>query len=366
MDEGDKLDLAAKYELGFCEVPGNESNSKDRGQVNDSNNKSDQVTGNHPVHEFSPLSFSANKLAFMVSPDSFRRTGNITPPLNLKQSGMLGPEVHAANSATLLSIRKSISKLKTLKTTPNTSTLKEENDKLKRRFSKYSPGTSFFRERDIENKQVETLTAPLEEQPFSLTLENNMHQSLINTDDHVVDSLINTSKLSQNEETVATEKDEEKICLISADVSYNDNNLKPVDIGASPLLKTHITRVADSAVEKRKDEILTSTHAKPFSSPVKSFDHTLLPSVECQSNFHGELKQMEMQNESVNSGLGQAIEYDKLTVAKKLDLSGVGNSEQPSSPFEDAQVSKFIKVKLKRVALFFFCLVMIHANKKSL
>jgi hypothetical protein len=354
MDEGDKLNLAAKYELGFCEVPGNESNSKDRGQVNDSNNKSDQVTGNHPVHEFSPLSFSANKLAFMVSPDSFRRTGNITPPLNLKQSGMLGPEVHAANSATLLSIRKSISKLKTHKTTPNTSTLKEENDKLKRRFSKYSPGTSFFRERDIENKQVETLTAPLEEQPFSLTLENNMHQSLINTDDDFVDSLINTSKLSQNEETVATEKDEEKICLISADVSYNDNNLKPLDIGASPLLETHITRVTDSTVEKRKDKILTSTHAKPFSSPVKSFDHTLLPSVECQSNFHGELKQMEMQSESVNSGLGQAIEYDKLTVAKKLDLSGVGNSEQPSSPFEDAQVSKFIKVKLKRVALFFF------------
>jgi hypothetical protein len=125
-----------------------------------------------------------------------------------------------------------------------------------------------------------------------------------------------------------------------------------VDIGASPLLKTHITRVADSAVEKRKDEILTSTHAKPFSSPVKSFDHTLLPSVECQSNFHGELKQMEMQNESVNSGLGQAIEYDKLTVAKKLDLSGVGNSEQPSSPFEDTQVSKFIEVKLKSGSCF--------------
>ncbi|XP_045824274.1 uncharacterized protein LOC123916784 isoform X2 [Trifolium pratense] len=344
MDEADKLDLAAKYELGFCEVPVNESNSKDRGQVTDSNNKSDQVTGNHPVHEFTPLSLSANKLAFMVSPDSFRRTGNITPPLNLKQSGMLGPEVHAANSATLLSIRKNISKLKNL---PNTSTLKEKNDKLKRRFSKYSPGTSFFPERDFENKQVETLTAPLEEQPFSLTLENNMHQSLINTGDHVVDSLINTSKLSQNEETVATEKDEEKICLISAKVSYNDKNLAPMDIGASPTLKTHITRVADSTVEKRKDEILTNTHAKPFSSPVKSFDHTLLPSVECQSNFHGELKQMEMQNESVNSGLEQAIEYDKLTVARKLDLSGVGNSKQPSSPFEDAQFSKFIKSALK-------------------
>ncbi|XP_045811311.1 uncharacterized protein LOC123905660 isoform X7 [Trifolium pratense] len=344
MDEADKLDLAAKYELGFCEVPVNESNSKDRGQVTDSNNKSDQVTGNHPVHEFTPLSCSANKLAFMVSPDSFRRTGNITRPLNLKQSGMLGPEVHAANSATLLSIRKNISKLKNL---PNTSTLKEKNDKLKRRFSKYSPGTSFFPERDFENKQVETLTAPLEEQPFSLTLENNMHQSLINTGDHVVDSLINTSKLSQNEETVATEKDEEKICLISAKVSYNDKNLAPMDIGASPTLKTHITRVEDSTVEKRKDEILTNTHAKPFSSPVKSFDHTLLPSVECQSNFHGELKQMEMQNESVNSGLEQAIEYDKLTVARKLDLSGVGNSKQPSSPFEDAQFSKFIKSALK-------------------
>ncbi|XP_024635293.1 uncharacterized protein [Medicago truncatula] len=324
MDEGDKLDLAAKYELGFCEVPIKESNSKDRGHVTDSNHKSDQVTGNHPVHEFTPLSLSANKVVFMGSSDSFRCTGNITPPL--KQSGLLVPEVHVENSATLLSIHKSISKLKTLKATPNTSTLKEGTDKLKLRFSKYSPGTSFFGERDFENKQVETLTAPLVEEPFSLTLENNMNRSFINTDDRVVDS------------------------LISANVSYNDENLEPV-IGASSLLKTRITRVADfdlaDGTVEEKNEVLTTTHAKPFASPVKSFGHTLSPSVECQSNCHVELKQTDMQNESFNGGLGQAIEYDKPTAAKKLDLSGDGNSEQPNSPFEDAQVSKLIKSTLK-------------------
>ena len=342
MDEGDKLDLASKYELGFCEVPIKESNSKDSGQVTDSNHKSDQITGNHPVHEFTPLSLSANKVVFMGSSDPFRCTGNITPPLN--QSGLLVPEVHVENSATLLSIRKSISKLKTLKTTPNTSTLKEGTDKLKLRFSKYSPGTSFFSERDFENKQVETLTAPLVEEPFSLTLENNMNQSFINADDRVVDS------------------------LISANVSYNDKNLEPV-IGASPLLKTHITRVADfdladGTVKEKNDEVLTTTYAKPFASPVKSFDHTLSPSVECQSKCHVELKQTDMQNESFNGGLGQAIEYDKPTAAKNLDLSGDGNSEQPNSPFEDAQFSKLIKVKLQKVPLFF--VVMIHAKKESL
>lgn len=374
MDEGDKFNLAAMYERDFGEVPVNESNSKDRGQGTDTNHKSDHVTGSHPVHEFTPLSHSANKLVFMGSPGSFRCTGNITPPL--EASGLPLPEVHAANSVTLSSIRKSISKLKTPMTTPNTSTLKGEIDKLKHRFSNYSPGTSFFSERGFENKQVGTLTAPLEEQPFSLTLENNIHRSLITTDDDFVDSLINISELSQNtetvanktdeetvvtktdDETVATKKDEEKNCLVSTNVSDNDKNLKPVDTGASPLLKTHITRVADfdmadSIAEKRKDEILTAKHAKPFSSPVKSFDHALSPFVECQSNRHGELKQMEMQNEYVNSGLGQTIECNRRTVAKKLDLSGVGNNEQPSSSFEDAQVSKFIKVKLKKVTVVF-------------
>ncbi|XP_058787220.1 uncharacterized protein LOC131661633 [Vicia villosa] len=357
MDEGDKFDLAAKYERDFGEVPVNESNSKDRGQGTDTNHKSDRVTGSHPVHELTPLSHSANKLVFMGSPGSFRCTGDITPPF--EESGLPVPEVHAA-SVTLSSIRKSISKLKTPMTTPNTSTLKDGIDKLKDRFSNYSPGTSFFSERDFENKQVGTLTAPLEEQPFSLTLENNMHQRLITTDDDFVDSLINISELSQDTETVATKmdeetvvtktdyetvatkKDEEKNCLVSTNVSDNNKNLKPVDTGASLLLKTHITRVADfdmadSTAEKRKNEILTATHAKPFSSPVKSFDHALSPFVECQSNHHGELKQMEMQNEYVNSGLGQTIEYDRRAVAKKLDLSGVGNNEQPSSSFEDAQ-----------------------------
>jgi hypothetical protein len=233
--------------------------------------------------------------------------------------------------------------LKTLKTTPNTSTLKEGTDKLKLSFSKYSPGTSFFSERDFENKQVGTVTAPLVEEPFSLTLENNMSRSFINTNNRVVDS------------------------LISANVSYNDKNIEPV-IGASSLLKTHITRVADfdlaDGTEEKNDEVLTTTHAKPFASRVKSFDHTLSPSVECQSNCHVELKQTDMQNESFNGGLGQAIEYDKPTAAKKLDLSGDGNSEQLNSPFEDAQVSKLTKVKLKKVPLFF--VVMIHAKKESL
>lgn len=359
MDEGDRLDLSAQCELGYNKGQVNESNCKDRGQVSDSNHKSDQVIGN-PIHEFTPLSFPARIQLFMGSPDSSRCTGNTTPPL--KQSGLSLPEGYTTRSATLASLRKSISKLKTLETTPNTSTLKEGIDKLKLRLSKYSPGTSLFNEKDCEYKQVETLTAPLEEQLFSLTPEKNMHQGLINTGDHGIASFANISKLSQNEETVTTKKDEEKFNLISGDVSYNDENPKPVEIAASPLLKTHITRVvdfdlADSTVEKRKEEILTAMHVKPFSSPVKSFDHNLSPSVESQSNCHGELKQLGKQIESVNSGLGQAIEYTTQTVANKLELSGFGNSEQPSSPFEVAQVSNFAKVKLKKMILLFFSYV---------
>lgn len=364
MDEGDQLALAAKYVLDFNKGEVKESNSKDKGQVSNSSHKSDQV-GN-PVHGFMPLSLSAKKLVFMGSTDSPRSTGNIS--LALKQSGLFGPEGHVTPSATLSSIPKSISKLKSLENTP-TSTFKEDIDKLKRRLSKYSPGISFLSEKDCEYKQVETLTAPLEERLFSLTPKNNMHLGLINTDDHRIDSLRSIGKLRQNEETVATKKDEEKINMISADVSYNDGNPKPVEIVASPLSKTHISRVidfdlADSTVEKIKDQVLATMHAKPFSSPEKSLDKNLPLSVECQSNCHGELKQLARQNESVNSGLRQATEYNAQTVANKLELSGFVNGEQPSSPFEAAQINEFAKVKLKGKNSTFHLVTICTSKKK--
>lgn len=242
----------------------------------------------------------------------------------------------------------SISKLKTVEITPCTSTLKEGLDRLKSRLSKYSPGT---------------LNAPLEEKLFILTPENNMHQGLINTDDHGIESIKNISKLSQYEDTVDARKDEENFHLVSADDSYNDENAKPVEIAACPSQIAHLARVidfdrVDSTAENRNDENVIVTHDKIFPSP----DQKLSPSVECQRNCGEELKQLDKQNESVSSGLRQvdkqndsvssglrqAIDCDSQTVANKLELSAIRNNEKPSSPFEVSQDNKFAKSASKR------------------
>ncbi|XP_061337135.1 uncharacterized protein LOC133284162 [Gastrolobium bilobum] len=350
MDEGYQLNLSAQFELGYSKGQVTESNPKDRGQLSDSNHKSDKVNGN-PIHGFTPLSFAGRKQLFIGSPDSSRYTGNITSPL--KKSDLFVPEVYVTHGATLSSIRNSISKLQALDSTPSTSTLKEGIERLKCRLSKYSPGTSLFNEKDHEHKQVETLHAPVKEHLFSLTLENDIHQGLLNTDDHGIEPFRNISNLSQNEETVDTKKDEENSNLISADVSYNVKNPKPVEMTSSPSQMTHLTRVidfdlADSADVKRKDEILIVTHDKRFSSPVKSFDQNLSPYVEGQSYCHGELKLLDKQNECVFSGIGQATECNTQAIANKLELSGFRSSEQLSSPFEVAQFNEFAKSASKR------------------
>lgn len=355
MDEGNQLNFSAQYELGYNVGQKNEGNPTDQGHVSDSNQKSDQVNGNS-IHRFTPLSYSAKTQLFMGSPDSSRYTGHRTPPS--KQYRSFVPDVYVTQGAALSSIRKSISKLNTLETTPNTSTLKEGIDKLKYRLSKYSPGTSLFSEKDCEYKQVETLTAPFEKQPFSFTPEKNIHQGLITNENHGNSSFKNISKSSPNQETVTRKKDGENFNLIAADVSYNDENIKPVEMASSPLRKTRLTEVVgldleDSTVEKRKDEIPIVTHDKPFSSPVKPFVQNPSPSLERQNICHGESKQLDKQNESVNSGSGQAIEYNVQTVANKLELSDFRNREQTNSPFEVEKVNEFTKVKRKNITLFY-------------
>ncbi|KAK7327790.1 hypothetical protein VNO77_21881 [Canavalia gladiata] len=323
---------------------------EDRGRVFDSNHMCDHVNENS-IHGFTPLSFSARKELFMSSADSSRYTGDITQ--SLKQSGLFGPEVCVTHGATQSSACKSILKMKTLETTPSISSLREGIDRLKGRLSICSPGISLSNKKDQEYKQVEGHQTPLEEKLCSLSPGHNMHQSLINSDDCGIPSSKNISKSSQNEETIDTKKDEENFNLVSAYVSYNDENPQSVEMAASPSQMTHLTRevdvdMADSTVKKRKDEILVVTHDKPFSSPVKLFDPNLSQSVECQSNHHDELRQVDEQNESVISGLGQAIECNLQPVANELELSGLGNSEQPNSPFDVAQVHEFAKSASKK------------------
>ncbi|CAL0318641.1 unnamed protein product [Lupinus luteus] len=241
--------------------------------------------------------------------------------------------------------------------TPRTSSLREGVNKLKRRLSKYSPGTPLFNEKDSEHKQVETLNAPLAEKLFILTPESNFHQSLINIDDNVIGSSRSISKLSPYQEDVDTIMDEENFHLVSADNSFNDKNWKPVKMAASPLQMTHLDRVTDyelteSTAENKKDEIEIVTHDKTLTS----VNQNLSPSVECQRNCCDELKRLDKQNESVSIGLGNTEKPNNLEVPgfantekpNNLELSGFVNTEKPSSPSVFSQDNKSAKSATKR------------------
>ncbi|KAE9605148.1 hypothetical protein Lal_00043315 [Lupinus albus] len=228
-------------------------------------------------------------------------------------------------------------------TTPRTSSLREGVNKLKRRLSKYSPGTPLFNEKDCEYKQVETLNAPLAEKLFSLTPESNVHHSLININDHVIGSSRSVSKLSLHEQDVDTIKDVENFHLVSADNSFNDKNWKPVETAASPSQMTHLDRIidydmAESTNENKKDEIVIVTHDKTLIS----LNQKLSPSVECQRDCFDELKQLDMQNESISVGVGNTEKPDN------LELSGFVNTEKPSSLFVFSQDNKSAKSATKR------------------
>ncbi|XP_019431938.1 PREDICTED: uncharacterized protein LOC109339029 isoform X2 [Lupinus angustifolius] len=228
-------------------------------------------------------------------------------------------------------------------TTPRTSSLREGVNKLKRRLSKYSPGTPLFNGKDCEYKQVETFNAPLAEKLFSLTPESNMHQSLINIDDHVIGSSRSISKLSPYQEDVETIMDEENFHLVSADNSFNDKNWKPVETEASPLQMTHLDRVTvydltENTAENKKDEIEIVTH----DTTLTSLNQKLSPSVECQRNCSDELKQLDKQNESVSIGLANTEKPNN------LELSGFVNTEMPSSPSVFSQDNKSAKSATKR------------------
>ncbi|XP_028222506.1 uncharacterized protein LOC114403623 isoform X3 [Glycine soja] len=231
---------------------------EDKGMVSDTDHKSDQVIQN-PIHRFTPLSLSGRKQLVMRSPDSSRHDGNITQPL--VQSGLFVPEVHVAHGATPSSVHISILKMKTLEATPAISVLKEGMDRLKARLSKFSPGFSLSNKKYCEYKHDETRQTPLGEKLFSLTPDSNVYKGLVDGNEHGIQSNKNICKSSQNEETLDAKIDEENLSLISAHVSYNDENPKVVEMGASPSQMTHLTKVvdvdlADRTVEKGKDEIL--------------------------------------------------------------------------------------------------------------
>ncbi|XP_020231117.1 uncharacterized protein LOC109811716 [Cajanus cajan] len=229
----------------------------ERVQVSDSNHKSDQVNRN-PIHGFTPLSLSGRKQ--LSSPHSSRHAGNVTPAL--EPTDLFGLAVHVAHGATSSSVhRRSISKMKTLETSPIMSSVKDGMDILKARLSKYSPGFSLSNKRDREYKQDESHRTPIKEKLFSLTPESNMCKHLVDSNDCGIQSFKNICKSSQNEETVNTKMDEENLNLILDNVSYNDENSKAVEMPASPSQITHLTKVVDVELEditaeEGKDEIL--------------------------------------------------------------------------------------------------------------
>ena len=150
--------------------------------------------------------------------------------------------------------------MKTLEATPAISVLKEGMDRLKARLSKFSPGFSLSNKKYCEYKHDETRQTPLGEKLFSLTPDSNVYKGLVDGNEHGIQSNKNICKSSQNEETLDAKIDEENLSLISAHVSYNDENPKVVEMGASPSQMTHLMKVvdvdqADSMVEKGKDEI---------------------------------------------------------------------------------------------------------------
>ncbi|RDX84844.1 hypothetical protein CR513_34042, partial [Mucuna pruriens] len=230
---------------------------EDKGMVLDSDRKSDQVNRNL-IPGFTPLSLSGRKQLFMSTPNSSTHAGNKTLPL--EQSGLFGPAVCVSHGAAPSSVHRTISKMKTLETTPTMLSLKEGMDRLKARLSKYSPGFSLSNKKDHEYKQDETRQTPLQEKLFSLSPASNRRKGFVDSNGCGIQSLKNICKSSQNEETVDTKMDERNLNLIPAHVSYNDETPKAVEMAASPSQMTHLTKVVnvdleDSPVEKGKDEI---------------------------------------------------------------------------------------------------------------
>ncbi|CAJ1950991.1 unnamed protein product [Sphenostylis stenocarpa] len=202
---------------------------------------------------------SRRKQLSMSSPDSFRRTRNITPPI--EQSGLLGPEVRIARGTSPSSGHRSILKMKTLEATPTMLDLKEGMNRLKARLSKYSPGFSLSDKKDPKYKQDESCQTPsLQEKLFKLTPESNIRKGLVDSNDHGIYSSKNNCKSGQHEEILDTKVHEKNLILISDHVSYNDRNPKPVEMETSSLQMTHVTKVvnmalADTTAERGKDEI---------------------------------------------------------------------------------------------------------------
>ncbi|MED6172077.1 hypothetical protein PIB30_046758 [Stylosanthes scabra] len=190
---------------------------------------------------------------------------------------------------------------------------------------------SNINEEDCEYNQVETRNASIDKRLDGLTRGSRMHQGLIITDSHGIDSFRNLAMLTENEPAVDSKKGEEDFSLISVD-SQSGKNSKTGEITDSCL---EIDQ-ADSTVENRKDDVVCVTYDKPFSSPVM-LNQKLSQHVECQRSCSPELRQLKKQNESINSGLGQDAASNSDTTADGFGLPGFENSGKTSS---DCMVSQ--------------------------
>ncbi|XP_027906776.1 uncharacterized protein LOC114166259 isoform X2 [Vigna unguiculata] len=231
---------------------------------------------------------STRKQLSLSSLDSLRRTGNITP--RVEQSGLLGPEISIAYDATPSYEHRSISKIKTFESTPTMLNLKEGMNILKAKLSEYSPGFSLSNKKALEYKQDESRQTPLpQEKLFSLTLERNKRNDLVDSNYHGIRSFENNCKSCQNVKNLDTKPDEENLILISADVSCNDESLKAVELEVSPSQMPCLTKVvdvnlADSTVEKGEDEILVPSPPIP---EVTTLLHSLQDASKGNLDGHG-------------------------------------------------------------------------------
>ncbi|KAF7827187.1 uncharacterized protein G2W53_018351 [Senna tora] len=351
-DVGYNLEVSTKHDIGYQSSNRGqvkEISLEDTGHVFENDHKFDQVYGNL-IQGSTPLSVAGGERLFMGSADSSRHTGAITPPSKIPSSFLL--EENMRNGETLSSIRKNIYKLRTRGTSSGASSLREGTEKLKSKLSKYSSGSTLFNRKDSESSHVGVPDAQLEN--HSVIPKNKGQQNLINMDDHGTNSLRNFDKLSQNEETEDSNMAGEPYNCMSADHSYNGNNLKSVERAVSPLQMLRFTTkmidfdLADSIVEDIKDENTVSLHKNCVSSPIKLLNQTLSPSLDNQKNCFGMLKQLDQQNESVNCDLGHYNERCSPTLAKHLDMTFSGKDEKPSSAFEVAQVNQFPKAVSQR------------------
>lgn len=338
-----------------------EYHNLDRNQVKEINLKAavhvsdidqNQVDGN-PIQLSTPSSFIGREPLLMVSPYSSRPTGANTPSFKLSSSVLL--DKYVRKGETPLSLRENISKLKNLGTSPITSSLREGIDRSKSRLSKYSLMSTPVNMKDKEHKLIGNLNAHLENQLIIVTPKNIEQWDLTKMDAHGAEMFMNHGKLSQNKNTVDSNKAGEPFGFTTVDISQDGKSFKSMQMAASPSNMLHSTAkkinfdLENDTVETIEDENVASMHKRYSSPPLELLDQKSSPSLESQDNCFNKLEQLDQQNTSACTDSGHYGECSSpATVAKHLDTYASTKSNSSAFEVEDAiQISK-VRRKFKK------------------